>query len=277
MSVEPQNEIVVPTASATTTASEEKKEQKKLRVIIGLPGDHFSQSFLLSWTETLSALLTTGRYDIIVSPGKSSFVSFARMHTLGLNVLRGKAQKPFNGEPYDVFLTIDSDVVFSPVQVVELIESTKIHPVVAGYYMMANNKQFAVVKDWNKEYFVKNGTFEFLESKEMEPYVARFQEELEQRKKDLEDKKELGPLSQPEFMKVSYTGLGFFACRKEVLDALQYPYFNRELQRMRTKEGVELLDMCSEDVAFCKNIEDAGFDIMLNTRLRVGHEKAIVL
>jgi hypothetical protein len=44
-----------------------------------------------------------------------------------------------------------------------------------------------------------------------------------------------------------------------------------------TKEGVELVDMCSEDVAFCKNIEDAGFDIMLNTRLRVGHEKSVIL
>ena len=48
-------------------------------------------------------------------------------------------------------------------------------------------------------------------------------------------------------------------------------------QRIRGKDGVELVDMCSEDVAFCKNIEDAGFDIMLNTRLRVGHEKSVVL
>lgn len=279
MSSEPKNEVVTPSdpKNEVVTPSDEKKEQKKLRVIVGLPGDHFSQSFLLAWTETIHALINTGRYEIIVSPGKSSFVSFARMHTLGLNVLRGKNQKPFNGEAYDVFLTIDSDVVFSPVQVVELIECTKIHPVVAGYYMMANNKQFAVVKDWNKEFFIKNGTFEFLEPKDVEPYVTRFQAELEQRKKDLEEKKELGSLSQPEFIKVSYAGLGFFACRKEVLDALQYPYFNRDLQRMRTKEGVELVDMCSEDVAFCKNIEDAGFDIMLNTRLRVGHEKPIVL
>lgn len=245
--------------------------------MVGLPGDHFSQAFLLAWTETIYSLINTGRYEIIVSPGKSSFVSFARMQTLGLNVLRGKAQKPFNGETYDVFITIDSDVVFSPVQVMELIESTKIHPVVAGYYMMSNNKQFAVVKDWNKEFFVKNGSFEFLEPKDVESSIKRFQEELETRKKAIEEKKEPGPLSEPEFMKVSYVGLGFFACRKEVLDALQYPYFNRELQRMRTKEGVELLDMCSEDVAFCKNIEDAGFDIMLNTRLRVGHEKAIIL
>jgi hypothetical protein len=46
---------------------------------------------------------------------------------------------------------------------------------------------------------------------------------------------------------------------------------------MRTKDGLELVDMCSEDVALCKNIEDAGFDIMVNTRLRVGHEKNVIL
>ena len=273
------NPVVTPSASPSSngSASTDQQQVKKKRVIIGLPGDKFSQAFLLSWTETLVALLNSGRYEVIVSPGKSSFVSFARMQTLGLDVLRGKNQKPFNGAEYDVFVSIDSDVVFSPVQIMELIECTSVHPVVSGYYMMANNKQFAVVKDWNKEYFLANATFPFLEPKDFEPYVKRFSEELTERKKAEEAKEEIKPLSQPEFLQVSYVGMGFFACRKEVLDALSYPYFNRELQRMRSKDGVELVDMCSEDVALCKNIEDAGFDIMVNTRLRVGHEKSVIL
>jgi hypothetical protein len=223
------------------------------------------------------ALLNSGRYEVIVSPGKSSFVSFARMQTLGLDVLRGKSQKPFNGADYDVFVSIDSDVVFSPVQLMELIECTAVHPVVSGYYMMANNKHFAVVRDWNKSHFAEHGTFAFLEPKDVEEDIKAFSAELEARRKAVEAKEELKPISNPNFIKVSYAGLGFFACRKEVLDALSYPFFNRELQRIRGKDGVELVDMCSEDVAFCKNIEDAGFDIMLNTRLRVGHEKSVVL
>ena len=254
--------------------SEEK--QSKTRVIIGLPGDHFTQSFLLSWTAALSALWTTGRYEIVVVPGKSSFVSFARMQTLGLDVLRGKNQKPFNGEAYDVYVSIDSDVVFAPTQLIELIECTKLHPVVSGYYMMANNKQFAVVKDWDKSYFLKNGSFKFLEPSDLEDYVKRAVEHAEARKKATEEKTEL-PQREPEFLNVSYAGMGFFACRKEVLDSLQYPYFSRELQRMRSPNGVEIVDMCGEDVAFCKNIQDAGYDIMLHTTLRVGHEKNVVL
>jgi hypothetical protein len=272
------NQVIDPSQTVQTVqTAQPAAEQKKTRVIIGLPGDHFSQSFLISWTQALHVLISSNRYDIIISPGKSSFVSFARMQTLGLDVRRGKNQKPFNGENYDIFVSIDSDVVFSASQLIELIETTKLHPVVSGYYMMSNNKQFAVVKDWNKDYFAKNGTFQFLEPKETEEAIKKFADELEERKAAAEAKKEVKPLSEPDFMKVSYAGMGFFACRKEVLDDLSYPYFNRELQRIRGKDGLEMVDMCSEDVAFCKNIEDAGYDIMLNTRLRVGHEKAVIL
>ena len=270
-----ENEIIQPQAAHTPPAAAQAQEKKK-RIIIGLPGDHFSQSFLLSWTQALHILISSNRYDVVVSPGKSSFVPFARMQTLGLDVRRGKNQKPFNGEPYDVYVSLDSDTVFSAAQLIELIECTKLHPVVSGYYMMANNKQFAVVKDWNKEFFAKNGTFQFLEPKDTEAAMKKFVDELEERKA-AEEKKDPKPISDPDFMKVSYAGMGFFACRKEVLDDLQYPYFNRELQCIRGSDGVEMVDMCSEDVAFCKNIEDAGYDIMLNTRLRVGHEKAVVL
>ena len=256
---------------------QQQEQPKKLKVIIGLPGDHFSQAFLLTWTNTIYTLISSNRYDLKISPGKSSFVPFARMHTLGLDVLRGKAQKAFHTESYDVFVSIDSDVVFSAVQLIELIECTKVHPVVSGYYMMQDNKNFAVVKEWNKSYFAENGTFQFLQPKDVEADIKKFSAEIDERKKAEEEKRDPGPLSNPDFIKVSYAGMGFFACRKEVLDALTYPFFNRELQRMRGKNGLELVDMCSEDVAFCKNIEDAGFDIMLTTRLRVGHEKSVVL
>ena len=262
---------------SSTSVSSSSEQETKIKLVIALPGDHFSQSFVLSWTQTLHALWNTKKYDITISPGKGSFVPFTRMQTLGLNVLRGKNQKPFNGQHYDIFVSIDSDIVFAPSQFMDLIESTKLHPVVSGYYMMSNNKHFAVVKDWNKKYFQDNGTFEFLEPKNVETQVNSFVKILESCKKAEENKEEMPKIPEPEFMKVSYTGLGFFACRKEVLDDLAYPYFNRELLRMRGNDNIELVDMCSEDVAFCKNIEDAGYDIMLNTRLRVGHEKPIIL
>jgi len=243
----------------------EKVEKK--RVIIALYGDNFSQAFVISWSQTLNDLMKNDRYEILICPGKSE----SRIHTLGTDVVRGKSQKPFNGDKYDIFVNIDYDMVFSSQQVIELIESTKIHPVVSGYYMLANNKNLSVVKDCVKSFFIENGTFKYLEPKEFEETMQKYQEQIKLYKED-----ETKLIPEPDFMKVSYVGLGFFACRKEVLDDLQYPYFNHELQRYR-KGNLEIIDMCNEEVSFCKNLEDAGYDIMLNTRLRVGHEKNMIL
>lgn len=231
-------------------------EVRKKRVIIGIPGSSFSNNFLISWTRTLYALWESGKYEVIVAPGVSSFVSFARMKTLGLDVLRGKDQKPFNDMEYDVYITIDSDIVFAPEHIVELIENTEVHPVVAGYYMMSDCKSLVIVKDWDTDHFAKNGTFEFLTPE----YITNW-------------KKETGS----KFMEVSYVGMGFFAVRKEVLNTLSYPFFNGELQKITKDDGTELVDLSSEDVNFCKNLQAAGHTVYVNVDLRVGHEKPVII
>jgi len=227
---------------------------KKKRVVIGLPGDNFSSKFLVSWTSALNVLWETQKYDLIVSPGVSSYVTFARMQTLGLDVLRGIQQKPFNNLDFDVWVTIDSDIIFTPQHLIDLIEATEIHPVVSGIYRMSNLSNYAVVKDWNTDYFIKNGTFEFLTPEFVEKW-----------------KQETGL----KYMSVNYTGLGFFAMRREVLKKMTYPYFNAELQEIISDDGLILRDICSEDVAFCKNIQKLGIPIVINTDLRVGHHKLI--
>jgi len=191
--------------------------------------------------------LTKKGYDFMVTNEYSSFVTFSRMKTLGLDVLRGADQKPFGGQvDYDVWLTIDSDIVFTPEQVVELLEDTKKYPVVSGLYRMQDMKHLACVKEWDVDYFKKNGSFEFMKADELEK----------------EDK----------YISVAYNGMGFFACRKEVLEKMQYPYFSYPLIEI---DGMK--DMCSEDVAFCKNLKDAGFEVIVNTTLRVGHEKTMTI
>jgi hypothetical protein len=115
----------------------------------------------------------------------SSFVPFSRMKTLGLDVLRGATQVPFNGEvDYDVWLTIDSDIFFIPEQVIELIEDTDKYPVVSGLYRMSDLQHYAAVKEWDDEYFKKYGTFEFLKVKDLD--------------------------TSEKYMKVAYNGMGFF-------------------------------------------------------------------
>ena len=212
--------------------------------------------FLLSWTNALSKLWGSEKYDIIIAPGTGSCVHFVRMQTLGLDVLRGKDQKAFDNTDFDVWITIDSDIIFTPENLIELIESTEQHPVVSGMYRMADLENFAIVKDWDLNYFKEKGNFEFVKQE----YITNW-------------KKETGL----KFMPVNYTGLGFFACTKEVLDKLSYPFFNGELEEIQVNEKLVIRDMSSEDVNFCKNITKQGYEIIVNTDIRVGHMKPLII
>ena len=226
------------------------------KIVFALPGDNFSSKFLISWTATISKLWETRKYDIMISPATGSFVPFVRMTTLGLDVLRGQEQKPFNGQPFDVWITIDSDIVFTYEQVEKLIEATEEHPVVAGMYRMADLINYAFVKDWDTTYFKANGTFKFIKPEDIEVW-----------KKETDFK----------YFPVVYSGMGFMAIRKEVFDKLKYPYFDSEIETIRADDGTVIRDICSEDVSFCKKITQAGYQIMVNTDIRVGHIKSLVI
>ena len=221
------------------------------RVIIALPGDRFSGAFLRNWSNALLYLQNKG-YTVMMVNDYSSFVPFSRMKTLGLSTLRGVNQKPFNGEiDYDVWVTIDSDVIFIPEQLEQLIEDTDKHPIVSGVYRMLDMKHYAAVKTWNANYFKKHGSFKFL------------------RLEDLE--------GAPNYMKVAYNGMGFMAIKREVLEKMKYPYFHRELQVFEMEDGTVINEMCSEDVSFCKIAKDVGYDVIINTELKVGHLKELVI
>jgi hypothetical protein len=249
-------EIVDNNKPSNSVSTVNGNEEVKKKIIFAIPGDTFSSKFLLSWTATLNTLWESKKYDIVVSTGISSFVTFARMQTLGLDVLRGIGQKPFDNMDFDVWVSIDSDVIYTPQQVIDLIEATSIHPVVSGMYRMSNLTSYAIVKDWNTEYFAKNGKFEFLTPEDVEKW-----------------KKE----TSLKYLPVSYAGMGFFAVTREVLRKMTYPYFNCDLQEIITEDGKILRDLCSEDVAFCKNIQKLGYSIVIDTDIRVGHNKLIVI
>ena len=217
-----------------------------MKVVIALPGRTFSGGFMLNLLETVETLKSK-KYVVMIANEYSSYVTYSRMKTLGLDVRRGADQKPFGGKlDYDVWVTIDSDIRFTPDQIIELIEDTKKYPVVSGLYRMEDLKHYACVKEWNTEYFKTNGSFHFMEVGE--------------------------PEKEDKYISVAYNGMGFFACRKGVIEKLKYPYFSYPLVEI---DG--LRDTCSEDVAFCKNLTDAGFDVTVNTTLRVGHEKTLVI
>ena len=234
---------------------------RKKRIVIGLPGNHFSNHFIMSWTRTLDALWKKN-YEVVVLCRYASFVPFSRMQTLGVDVRRGPNQKPFNGDlDYDVWMTIDSDMVFKPEDVLTIIENVDIYPVVSGLYLMQDMRHYACITEWDVEYFKNNGSFRFITPEDVEKFKA-----------------ECETKNIPPFMEVVYNGMGMFACRKGVIEELKYPYFDRGVQEITDSNGVVIMrDICSEDVAFCKNLKDAGYRIYVHCNVRVGHEKSYII
>jgi hypothetical protein len=191
------------------------------------------------------SMIGTKKYTIMVTYGLSSFVPFARMQCLHLDVRRGIKQKPLEGIPYDVWVTLDSDMIFTPEQLMSLIDATAEHPAVSGLYTNAGGELYMCVQ-------------RFVD------YSSRFL-----------DKPTLATWSG--YKTVDYVGLGFFACRREVLEGMEYPFFNRDMVSKVLPDGIVMRDQNGEDVDFCLNLKDAGFRIRIDTKLLIGHEKPVVV
>ncbi|MEY3202336.1 MAG: Yellowstone lake phycodnavirus 3 [Pseudomonadota bacterium] len=227
-----------------------------MKIVFCLPGFDYSREFLMCWTELLVACHQRG-HAVMVSQHFSSFVPFARAKCLGSDVMAGPDQKPFLGRvDYDVMMWIDSDVLFNPEMIFALLMSP--HPITAGLYIMEDNRHFAAVREWDAEYFKKHGNFEFLTAEAINQYRKQ---------------------SGQRYMQVSYSGMGLMAIKKGVVEQLKYPYFHYALQRFDTgREDIpEIVEMCSEDVAFCRNLQDAGLRVMLDLEVRGGHQKRLTL
>lgn len=225
-------------------------DSSKKRVVIAFPGKEFSSTFLMQWSDSLIKLTQLG-YKIALTSDYSAYIPFTRMMTLGLDTMRGNDQKPFDGKvEYDVWVTIDSDIIFTPKNLIELIEDTDKYPVISGVYRMANSKYIAAVKEWDLAHFIKNGVYEFIEPETLDKDIKHHE--------------------------VAYSGMGFMACTREVLEKIKYPYFNYPTEELEI-DGKTVSQIFSEDVSFSKRITDAGYKIVINTDLYVGHEKKVIM
>lgn len=226
-----------------------------IRVVFCVPGRTFSREFLISWSSLLSECIGRGVTPIL-SQQYSSVVHFARAKCLGADVTKGAAQKPFQGQlPYDYIMWVDSDMVFNSADFFKLLESP--HVVTSGLYMMDDRKSYAVVKHWDVAHFRENGAFQFMDQAAVDAEADRY-------------------------VPVSYAGMGWMLIKAGALESLPYPWFTHDLQRIppgteAPEAGVEMVDMCSEDVALCRNFAEAGIRVHVDKTCRVGHLKSFVI
>jgi hypothetical protein len=250
-------------------------------IVFCLPGNSFSNTFLVKWSETLQ-LLNSKNYNVKISNATDSNVFFVRNKCLRGNVLSGNKQKVFQDNiEYDYIFWIDSDIVFTPEQVLYMIqkmENNKELNILSGLYLMKGGQEYATVDKGNFTYnkFIANGgSFSFIKKEEI-------------------------LLKEGNDFEVDYTGFGFICIRKGVFDKLEYPWFkpifinldveliknndaydndasgNIDMNIKEIYETIHISDTCSEDVGFCRMIIEKGEKIICDPKIIVGHEKSIV-
>ena len=255
-------------------------------IVFCLPGRGVSYNFLKSFVSLSFDLVQNGA-AIQISQDYSSMVNFARCKCLGANVLRGPNQLPWDGKlNYDYQLWIDSDIVFNTEKFYQLVlnaipaeaiskeevkqtvknekgedveqtgfklnvDPEKEREIVAGWYCTEDGKTTSVAHWLDEDDFRGNGgvmNHETIDS-------------ITKRKKSFT---------------VDYTGFGWLLIKKGVFESegLPYPWF---APKMQVFESGEVQDMCGEDVSFCLDAKEAGFDIWCDPRIRVGHEKTRII
>jgi hypothetical protein len=217
-------------------------------VYVALPDSTFSSPFMIALLGAVNKIVSENKYHLVIIPGNSRHSLISHYNTLGFDPKKGIEQKPFNGEAFDYWINISASAIFNTEQFIKLIESLEDHPVVAGVSRMENLESCS-----------------FIESNAGFAKIA-----------DFEEWKRANPDSK--YKSVRHSELKFFGVRREVLNAMKYPHFECDaILAPGPTEGVVVRDLMTHDMAFCRNIKLAGYDIMVNTELLLGNEVKIIV
>lgn len=232
-----------------------KERARGKSIVFCLPGRGCSYIFLKAFVQLCFDIVQNGM-SIQISQDYSSMVNFARCKVLGANVLRGPKQIPWDGKlEYDYQLWIDNDIVFDTNkfwQLMDLAMGNDEKPekeIVAGWYATEDGHTTSVAHWLQEDDFRKNGgvmNHETVESiqKRTKPFT------------------------------VDYTGFGWVLIKNGVFENLEYPWF---APKMQVFESGNVQDMCGEDVSFCLDAKEQGYEIWCDPRIRVGHEKTRII
>ncbi len=224
-------------------------ESSGICIVFCLPGQTFSNKYLMSWTKLLGACLARNM-RVFVSQNCSPVVAWTRAMCLGAeSVIAGAHSTPWDGcVKYDYIMWIDHDQVYEPEDFFKLLESP--HDVTCGAYRALATSGYPeeCYPAWTKGSQIP---FEPLTPTAVEAYAAK----------------------HGRYIPLDITGMGWMLVRKGVFERIPSPWFGKD-DRV---ESFGVCDMSGEDAVFCRKLHTLGIDCMLDTRVRVGHEKRVVL
>lgn len=211
-----------------------------VNLIIATPGNSVLAGYLRSLLATTRELDSRG-ISWAFSQEYSSHVADAREMTLnGDNQNDPSESRPFKGEvTYDKILWIDSDIIFTPEDVIKAYESD--YDVVTGAYTLASSEVVAYRKLFGPAFTMQ----------------------------------EIKDMKEPE--KIFGAGMGFFCMKSGIFEKLSRPWFQSVPASTVFKGKEYKFPIMGEDLSLCKRINDAGFEIWIDPSIKLIHHKTFKL
>lgn len=215
-------------------------DKPHVNVLIATPGRMMEAEYVKSLVATLTHLNRAGISYIYLNE-YSSQVNAAREATImGSRFLAAFEKEPLSGQvTYDKIIWIDSDISWNIEDFMKLYESR--YDIVSGLYFNEEGVPLFTFKE-NDIYF---------------------------------DHEQLKNKQYP--FEVFGVGFGFVSMKSGVFEQCKRPWFETEFQKITNNEGKEMYIPWGEDFSWCIKAQNAGFKIMLDPSIRVGHHKKIRL
>lgn len=204
-----------------------------IKLRIGIP--YSNQSNISDITlRSINSLKSIQGLDIYVAKVQGSEIPFARNACINENKSSLCRQ---NIKGFDYFLALDSDIGFSPQDIINLINRKL--PIVSGLYPFKHKRDQAVA-----------GYFNILGQVDNARHIK---------------------MSESGLKKVHWFGGGFILISAETFSQLEYPWFRNEVFSFYDKQGQRNQILSGDDVGFCINAHKCGIPLYVDCDCKLQH------
>jgi hypothetical protein len=215
-------------------------------IVFCLPGTRYSGMFLECWSDLLASCIMKGVTPVMRREYASNIYMCRNLILMPGMLDKGvkiKDATVLKGTPYDYLMWIDSDAYFKPDDLWDLVKHDV--DICSGQAIINLNE-----KKLNWGMNGPLGTCDFAYKDELGIY----------------------PRNAKGLVSADFVGFHWMLVRKGVFEKMTYPWFSPV-----TKKINENIYFPSEDIGWCMKAKELGFEILIDTDCKIGHEKQLVM
>lgn len=215
-----------------------------MNIAVLIPGAWFSGAFFDRWNVFVNEIKYQ-KHNLLIHRQEGANVYHIRNSLLLGNALAGQFQHPFVGPPmnfdYDYILMVDSDMIFTYQDMMNLIDQEK--DIISGIARIGDGLHWNASR-WDIHGLLNTGLLPFYTDEDL----------------------------PKETFETDVVGTAFMVIKRGVFEKIAYPWFvahRYNLNGCTIESG--------EDIGFCFKARDAGFKVWVDPRVKIGHEKRRIL